>query len=128
MGRLFSGFSIRFDFIGDKLIIGKFCQIDTGVCFIMNGSNHAINGFATYPFKIYGREWGNALLDRQRKGYGTDMMVFLMKIAKDCGCHSVTLSASSNEGYGIYERLGFPTVGEFECFEYKEDRTRTSDC
>jgi ribosomal protein S18 acetylase RimI-like enzyme/predicted nucleotidyltransferase len=57
--------------------------------------------------------------DFQGKGYGTDMMVFLMKIAKDYGCHSVTLSASSDSGYRIYERLGFSKVGEFECFEYK---------
>ena len=57
--------------------------------------------------------------DFQGKGYGTDMMVFLMKIAKDYGCHSITLSASSDSGYRIYERLGFSKVGEFECFEYK---------
>lgn len=46
-----------FDFMGDKLIIGKFCQIATGVRFIMNGSNHAMNGFSTYPFKVFGGEW-----------------------------------------------------------------------
>lgn len=46
-----------FDFIGDKLIIGKFCQIATGVRFIMNGANHAMNGFSTYPFKAFGGEW-----------------------------------------------------------------------
>lgn len=34
-----------FDFVGDKLIIGKFCQIATGVRFIMNGSNHGMDGF-----------------------------------------------------------------------------------
>ena len=42
---------------GDKLIIGKFCQIATGVRFIMNGSNHAMEGFSTYPFKIFGGAW-----------------------------------------------------------------------
>ncbi len=46
-----------FDFIGDKLIIGKFCQIATGVRFMMNGGNHAMNGFSTYPFKVFGGEW-----------------------------------------------------------------------
>lgn len=61
--------------------------------------------------------------DFQGKGYGTDMMVFLMKTAKDHGCHSITLSASSDSGYRIYERLGFSKVGEFECFEYKGDPT-----
>jgi virginiamycin A acetyltransferase len=29
-----------YDFYGDKLIIGKFCQIAKGVKFIMNGANH----------------------------------------------------------------------------------------
>jgi virginiamycin A acetyltransferase len=57
-----------FDFIGDKLIIGKFCQIATGVRFIMNGANHAINGFSTYPFKIFGGEWSKSLLDVKNKG------------------------------------------------------------
>ena len=48
-----------FDFMGDKLIIGKFCQIATGVRFIMNGSNHAMNGFSTYPFKVFGGDWAS---------------------------------------------------------------------
>lgn len=30
----------HFDFIGDKLIIGKFCMIASDVQFIMNGANH----------------------------------------------------------------------------------------
>jgi ribosomal protein S18 acetylase RimI-like enzyme/predicted nucleotidyltransferase len=60
--------------------------------------------------------------DSRGKGYGTDMMVFLMKCARDNGCNSVTLSASSGSGYRIYERLGFSKVGEFECFEYKGDK------
>lgn len=63
-----------------------------------------------------------SLITRERsqgKGYGTDMMVFLMETAKKHGCDSVTLSASSDSGYRIYERLGFAKVGEFECFEYK---------
>ncbi|MDX1924727.1 MAG: CatB-related O-acetyltransferase [Rickettsiaceae bacterium] len=46
-----------FDFIGDKLIIGKFCQIASDVRFIMSGANHAMNGFSTYPFKAFGGEW-----------------------------------------------------------------------
>ena len=47
----------HFDFIGDKLIIGKFCAVGTGVTFIMNGANHAIGGFSTYPFRIFGGAW-----------------------------------------------------------------------
>lgn len=47
----------HFDFMGDKLIIGKFCQLATGVRFIMNGSNHAMGGLSTYPFKVFGGDW-----------------------------------------------------------------------
>ncbi len=57
-----------FEFMGDKLIIGKFCQIATGVRFVMNGSNHAMNGVSTYPFKVFGGEWSKASLDVKCKG------------------------------------------------------------
>ena len=39
-----------YDFIGDKLIIGKFCQIGKGVEFVMNGANHQMNAVSTFPF------------------------------------------------------------------------------
>ena len=39
-----------YEFSGDKLIIGKFCQIASGVEFIMNGANHQMNAVSTYPF------------------------------------------------------------------------------
>lgn len=42
-----------YDFNGDKLIIGKFCQIAAGVNFIMNGANHQMNAVSTYPFYIF---------------------------------------------------------------------------
>ena len=35
---------------GDKLIIGKFCQIAAGVEFVMNGANHQMNAVTTFPF------------------------------------------------------------------------------
>jgi virginiamycin A acetyltransferase len=44
----------HFDFIGDRLVIGRFSAIATGVTFLMNGSNHALAGFSTYPFPIFG--------------------------------------------------------------------------
>lgn len=40
----------HYEWNGDKLIIGKFCQIGTGVEFIMNGANHQMNAVSTYPF------------------------------------------------------------------------------
>ncbi len=47
----------HYDFIGDRLIIGKFCAIAKGVEFIMNGANHRMNSVTTYPFNILGGGW-----------------------------------------------------------------------
>lgn len=47
----------HFPFIGDKLIIGKFCALARGVKFIMNGANHKMSGISTYPFQIFGNGW-----------------------------------------------------------------------
>tara|TARA_R110002051_G_scaffold324635_1_gene422858 strand:- start:52282 stop:52905 length:624 start_codon:yes stop_codon:yes gene_type:complete len=51
----------HFDFVGDKLIVGKFCMIASDVKFIMNGANHLTNSLTTYPFAIFGNGWGNAM-------------------------------------------------------------------
>lgn len=47
----------HYPFIGDRLIIGKFCAIAKGVQFIMNGANHKLSGISTYPFQIFGNGW-----------------------------------------------------------------------
>lgn len=47
----------HFDFVGDRLDIGSFCALATGVRFFMNGANHAMGGFSTYPFNIFGHGW-----------------------------------------------------------------------
>lgn len=52
----------HYDFIGDKLIIGKFCAIAKGIEFIMNGANHRINSITTYPFNIMGNGWEKSAL------------------------------------------------------------------
>lgn len=41
-----------YPFMGDKLIIGKFCSIAKGVTFMMNGANHLMNCLSSYPFGI----------------------------------------------------------------------------
>jgi virginiamycin A acetyltransferase len=51
----------HFDFVGDKLTIGKFCMIASNVKFIMNGANHLTNSLTTYPFAIFGNGWENAM-------------------------------------------------------------------
>ncbi len=50
-----------FPFVGDKLIIGKFCAIASGVTFIMNGANHLTDAVSTYPFAIFGNGWEAAM-------------------------------------------------------------------
>lgn len=54
----------HFDFIGDKLIIGKFCMIASDVTFIMNGGNHLVDAFSAYPFAIFGNDWQNAMVNK----------------------------------------------------------------
>ncbi|WP_224488618.1 CatB-related O-acetyltransferase [Robertkochia flava] len=51
----------HFDFIGDKLSIGKFCMIASGVRFIMNGANHLTESVSAYPFAIFGNGWEKAM-------------------------------------------------------------------
>jgi virginiamycin A acetyltransferase len=49
----------HYDFSGDRLVIGSSCAIATGATFFMNGANHAMSGFSTYPFNIFGCGWEN---------------------------------------------------------------------
>jgi len=54
----------HFDFVGDKLIIGKFCMIASNVTFIMNGANHLSNSISAYPFAIFGKDWQHAMEEK----------------------------------------------------------------
>ena len=47
----------HYEFLGDKLIIGKFCAIAKGIEFVMNGANHRMNSVTTYPFSLMGGGW-----------------------------------------------------------------------
>lgn len=58
----------HFDFVGDRLVIGRFCALATGVRFIMNGANHVTGGFSSYPFEIFGAGWD---ADFDRSAYET---------------------------------------------------------
>ena len=40
----------HYPWLGDKLVIGRFCQIAAGVEFVMNGANHQMNAVSTFPF------------------------------------------------------------------------------
>jgi len=60
----------HFDFINDKLIIGKFCMIASDVKFIMNGANHLSNAISAYPFAIFGNGWENAMDEKSYPNKG----------------------------------------------------------
>lgn len=47
-------------FSEDRLILGKFCQIADSVCFITAGANHRYDGFSSYPFAIFHRDFEGA--------------------------------------------------------------------
>ncbi len=42
----------------DRLIIGKYCSIAFGTKFIMNGANHKLSSFTTFPFPVVADNWG----------------------------------------------------------------------
>jgi len=65
----------HFDFIGDKLIIGKFCMIASGVTFIMNGANHKMDGITAYPFNIFGNDWSKVTPTSDELPYKGDTIV-----------------------------------------------------
>ncbi len=65
----------HYPFIGDKLIIGKFCAIATGVKFIMNGANHKMGGLTTYPFGIFGKGWEKGVPKAGELPYKGDTVV-----------------------------------------------------
>lgn len=65
----------HYPFIGDKLIIGQFCAIARNVKFIMNGANHKLSGFSTYPFQIFGQGWQIATPSKEELPFKGDTVI-----------------------------------------------------
>ncbi len=65
----------HFPFIGDKLVIGKFCAIGRGAKFIMNGANHAMSGLSSYPFYIFGNGWETVTPGKEDLPYKGDTII-----------------------------------------------------
>lgn len=65
----------HYDFIGDRLIIGKFCAIGQGVEFIMNGANHRMCSVSTYPFNIMGGGWEQFVPAKEELPFKGDTVV-----------------------------------------------------
>ena len=47
----------HYDFSPSRLRIGPFCALATDVRFVMDGANHTMGGFSTFPFDIFGADW-----------------------------------------------------------------------
>lgn len=65
----------HYPFIGDKLIIGKFCAIARGVKFIMNGAFHKMSGLSTYPFSIFASGWEGVMPKNGELPYKGDTVI-----------------------------------------------------
>jgi virginiamycin A acetyltransferase len=68
----------HFDFVGDKLIIGKFVQIAAGIKFIMNGANHYLGGYSSFPFVMFKSHWPEVPFTDTSKGdtiIGSDVWI-----------------------------------------------------
>lgn len=64
VGNFLKNVRYHFDFSGDRLLIGRYCMIASGVEFIMNGANHLSDAISTYPFAIFGNGWEGAMEGR----------------------------------------------------------------
>ncbi len=99
----------HYDFIGDKLIIGKFCQIAAGVEFVMNGANHQMNAVTAYPFYIFDG-WNQnppAMSDLPLKGdtvVGNDVWIG----------QNVTILPGVNVGDGVIIGLNSTVASDLE--------------
>lgn len=60
----------HFPHMNDRLRIGRYCAIAAKAQFIMNGANHALDGFSTYPFAIFGKGWEDPTLDWSKGSRG----------------------------------------------------------
>ena len=49
--------AVLYGFGPERLIIGRFCAIASGVRFLLPGANHADLGPSTYPFGVFGDGW-----------------------------------------------------------------------
>jgi virginiamycin A acetyltransferase len=60
---LFEERNILYAYGQERLEIGGYCALAEGVRFIMGGANHAMLGPSTFPFGIFGGEWGETTMD-----------------------------------------------------------------
>lgn len=54
---------VLYDYRPERLIIGRYCALASGVRFLMAGANHRMDGVSTYPFAIYEGAWAERAHD-----------------------------------------------------------------
>jgi virginiamycin A acetyltransferase len=55
--------NVLYAYGAERLVIGKYCALATGVRFILAGANHPTSGVSTFPFAIFGGEWRERTAD-----------------------------------------------------------------
>ena len=53
--------AVLYAFGPERLVIGRFCAIASGVRFLMPGANHADLGPSTFPFGVFGPPWDGTM-------------------------------------------------------------------
>jgi virginiamycin A acetyltransferase len=103
----------HYDFLGDRLIIGRFCALATGVTFIMNGANHAMTGFSTFPFNIFGHGWERGFdFETIQAGFRGDT-----RIGNDVWIgHRATIMPGVTIGDGAIIAAGAVVVGDIPAY------------
>jgi GrpB-like predicted nucleotidyltransferase (UPF0157 family)/GNAT superfamily N-acetyltransferase len=76
-----------------------------------------VRGLSCYFAQVAGLHWLSTVPSERRKGYGRAMQEYRLKRAKELGYHVAVLQ-SSNEGYSLYQQLGYKECGYFR--EYKK--------
>jgi virginiamycin A acetyltransferase len=61
--RAFERDAVLYAYGPERLIIGRFCAIASGVRFLLPGANHADLGPSTFPFGIFGSPWAERTID-----------------------------------------------------------------
>lgn len=99
----------HFGFAGDKLIIGKFCMIASGVSFIMNGANHLSSAISAYPFAIFEHGWEHAMEEKSYPLKGDTIVGNDVWIG-----HSATIMAGVQVGDGVIIAANSTVVKDVE--------------
>lgn len=104
----FETLNVLYHYGPDRLVIGKFCAIGTGIRFIMNGANHRMTGPSTFPFPIMGEPWSehaDLIMDLPIRGdtvIGNDVWFG----------HGVTVMPGVRIGHGAVVASGSVVVGD----------------